>query len=74
MTDCPPGFYCPVGTAHYGSYPCLVGYYSDVPNLTSKDQCKLCPEGFRCNRQGMSNYNLGDNYCIDGYLCEPGAQ
>jgi hypothetical protein len=74
MQDCPSGFYCPAGTAYYGVNPCPVGYFNDLTNLASKDQCLTCANGFRCNRLGMTNYNLGDNACIDGYLCPAKTQ
>lgn len=67
--DCPEGFFCPAGTGHYGAYPCPIGYYNELKNKNNKDQCNKCPAKWRCNRKGMPSYNMGDNACVDGYIC-----
>ncbi len=59
---CAKGYYCPPRSSNNRQYPCVAGTYSDVTNLTSQDECKLCPEGYFC----MSG-------CAEPVGCPPGT-
>ena len=49
---CPPGHYCPVGTA--GPEPCPKGTYNNGTGLEAEADCTLCPAGQYCHQVGMS--------------------
>lgn len=65
---CPPGYYCPAGSAV--PVPCETGYYLDSPGATSKGSCIQCPLGKYCNGTGLDSPTAN---CSSGYYC-PGGQ
>lgn len=58
---CPPGYYCPQGSAE--GVPCPVGYYYSDKGAISKSDCKPC-------EAGMYNDLEGQGGC---YKCGPSA-
>ena len=53
---CPAGNYCPYGRNDSSiPIPCPVGTYSDVTENKSLRDCLICPLGFNCNVEGISN-------------------
>jgi hypothetical protein len=68
--DCPAGFYCPNGTQTARQYPCPVGTYSNTTNLESEDECRLCPEGFYCEAENITEPT---GLCTPGFYCVLGA-
>ncbi|KAL0973027.1 hypothetical protein UPYG_G00197910 [Umbra pygmaea] len=85
--QCPPGHFCPEGTA---ALPCPVGFYSNTTRNTRLSDCLLCPAGFVCTTRGLShpshlcpagsycphrhNSSLPASVtCTAGYMCPPGS-
>ena len=68
--DCLPGFYCPNGTESARQYPCPVGKYSNTSNLESGSECRLCPQGFYCEAENITQPTA---QCSPGYYCVLGA-
>lgn len=67
-TRCRQGSYCPEGTSYENQYPCPLGRYSDEINLTSADECLLCPERFACtDTLGTISATIVD--CEAGHYC-----
>lgn len=68
--DCLAGFYCPNGTETARQYPCPVGTYSNTTNLENVTECRLCPQGFYCEAENITE-PTGE--CSPGYYCVLGA-
>lgn len=84
-TDCPPGYYCVAGNSEpikcpSGAY-CPAGisepikcpkrtYYSGT-GAQDKNSCTVCPGGYLCTDEGISDYTLYP--CRVGYYCVLGA-
>lgn len=72
---CDEGFYCPAGTDL--PLPCPPGLYggdssvSNVHNLTSAEQCALCPEGRACAGYAVRGDQIVG--CEPGYYCQAGC-
>lgn len=49
---CPVGYYCEVGTST--PTPCPQGYFSNQERAISIDYCLICPPGFMCETEGLS--------------------
>ncbi|OAF66035.1 hypothetical protein A3Q56_06248, partial [Intoshia linei] len=64
--DCPPGYYCPIGTKFSNQYPCPKGTYSDLSNLKAKSECKDCTAGNCCTTLGSSSVG---GPCNAGFIC-----
>ncbi|KAM9299008.1 uncharacterized protein PAF06_016002 [Gastrophryne carolinensis] len=64
---CPPGFYCPVGTA--SPLPCDRGTYAPLSGGKSLDDCRPCPPGCFCNGTGKA---MWEGLCSPGYFCPSG--
>lgn len=43
------GYFCPAGTIEVDQFPCPPGSYSNSTNLTSADECDICPLGMYCD-------------------------
>ncbi len=67
---CPMGFNCPNGTETVRQFPCPVGTYSNSTHLESEAQCRLCPEGFYCEAENITEPT---GMCSAGYHCVLGA-
>ncbi|XP_030007195.1 multiple epidermal growth factor-like domains protein 11 [Sphaeramia orbicularis] len=66
---CPPGFFCPVGTAV--PKPCPKGTYSEQTGLVDESQCCSCSPGFYCSETGLSTVS---GPCLPGFYCLEGSQ
>ncbi|KAL0230075.1 hypothetical protein PCE1_003639 [Barthelona sp. PCE] len=65
---CPPGGYCPLGSAQ--SVSCPAGTYNNVSGARSEVDCFSCDPGYYCS--GTRNpYPTGP--CYAGYYCTGGA-
>ncbi|KAF7241231.1 Signal peptide, CUB and EGF-like domain-containing protein 3 [Varanus komodoensis] len=64
---CPPGFYCPKGTA--SPVPCAAGSINPHSGKWNATGCKLCPAGYFCSRPGKT---APEGPCSAGYYCPPG--
>ncbi len=62
---CPRGFYCPEGTA--SPKACPIGTYNPLEGSIDLSACLVCPQGYLCNKRGLSNFN---GVCPAGYYCE----
>ena len=71
-TRCQPGCYCPSGTSYSHQYPCPLGRYSDEINLTSADECLLCPERFACTST-VGTISATIVSCAPGHYCPTGT-
>lgn len=58
---CPPGFYCPEGTAQPLS--CENGTYMDH---AQGSECDICPEGYYCVHKDRAVPCLQGFYCPEG--------
>ena len=67
---CPPGYYCPNGTAFAFQYPCPPGTFSNVSGLSSSLECTLCLPGQFCAESGLVEPN---GPCYAGYVCDTGS-
>lgn len=65
---CPSGNYCPANSSN--PMPCPPGSYSNISQLSSINECKLCPPGLYCSAYGMTE---PAQECLAGYWCESGA-
>ena len=65
---CPQGYYCQAGL----KTPCPKDYYGDREGLKSEIECTLCPNGFDCQTEGISD--LTQHYCPAGYFCLEGQE
>ncbi|XP_053757201.1 zonadhesin-like isoform X9 [Panthera pardus] len=65
---CPPGHFCPVGTAV--PLPCPVGTFSDRMFLTMASECLSCPFGHFCGASGLT---APSGPCSPGYFCMEGV-
>ena len=86
-TDCPPGYYCEDGSTT--PTECLAGYYcpqgvqspTPCPVRTynpdtlqdSENSCIVCPGGYLCTAEGVSNYTEYECGQIGAY-CVAGAE
>lgn len=72
---CPPGFYCPPGTADYMDNPCPRGAYCTArPDKTTAivtPLFKLCPEG-KFNDRPYGRSEADCQLCAAGYYCQEG--
>ena len=60
---CPAGNYCPYGRNDSSiPVPCPVGTYSDVTENKSLQDCLICPLGFNCDAEGISNIQARVSY------------
>ena len=60
---CPAGNYCPYGRDDSSEpVPCPVGTYSDVTENKSLQDCLICPLGFNCDIEGISNIQARVRY------------
>jgi len=64
---CPPGFYCPAGSAL--PVPCLEGTFLAVEGAASRAECSLCTGGSHCNRSGLP---APSGQCAEGHFCQRG--
>ena len=84
---CDAGFYCPAGQSSKTAISCTVGHYcptgSPSPVLcesgtwqdeAQKSLCKVCPEGYFCNRNNgpITDYTL--HPCPNGFYCPNGTR
>uniref|UniRef100_A0A0G4HKZ7 Tyrosine-protein kinase ephrin type A/B receptor-like domain-containing protein n=1 Tax=Chromera velia CCMP2878 TaxID=1169474 RepID=A0A0G4HKZ7_9ALVE len=67
--DCPPGYYCPLGTASPVENPCPAGTYSNSYNLTASSECTQCPAGSFC----LAGSTAPSGSCAPGYYCPAGS-
>ena len=69
---CPPGYWCPKGTAGplSDANACKNGTYNPKPGGQSESACLLCPSGKYCGHKGLSQPSGG---CTPGYYCIGGA-
>lgn len=51
--ECPPGHYCPPGTAYRFSFPCSIGFYRNASSAISEMDCSVCIAGYYCNVKGL---------------------
>ncbi|XP_071958738.1 uncharacterized protein [Antedon mediterranea] len=58
---CPPGHYCPEGSAI--PLGCPAGHYTDIEN---QPLCTSCPAGYYCLQNSTS---FSENVCPAGYYC-----
>ncbi|XP_075046430.1 uncharacterized protein LOC142107145 [Mixophyes fleayi] len=64
---CPPGFYCPGGTA--SPVPCDSGTYAPLSGNKSPKDCQPCLSGHFCNGTGQV---IWQGLCSPGFFCPPG--
>jgi hypothetical protein len=67
---CPPGYYCPEGTAQYQHHPCPNGTYSKYTGNSAVDNCTRCDPGQVCAGASLTASN---GICDAGYFCRGGA-
>ena len=67
---CPPGSYCPEGTASYNDTKCPNGTYSNLTSLSSESECLACDPGLVCAGYGLLEPN---GICAAGYFCRGSA-
>ncbi|EDO39339.1 predicted protein, partial [Nematostella vectensis] len=65
---CPPGAYCPLGTAE--PIGCPNGTFSNVSQLESAGDCTLCSDGMYCEQ---SNLTSPTGPCAPGFYCKRGS-
>ena len=65
---CPPGHYCPSGSA--SPVQCPPGTNSSSTGLESASECGSCPAGYYCPHYGTVYATLK---CEAGYYCEKGT-
>ena len=65
---CPPGAYCPAGTAE--PLLCPPGTYNDAASSWRLAHCKLCPGGQYCSGYGLQEPGP---LCTAGYYCPEGT-
>ncbi|XP_023932215.1 multiple epidermal growth factor-like domains protein 11 [Lingula anatina] len=66
---CQAGFFCPEGTAMANETVCPAGTYTDRDNLTSADECDICPASFAC-LEGTGGFKLRPRPCSKGLLLQ----
>ena len=64
---CPMGHYCRGGSQY--PVPCPMGTFLNTTGNMDETDCEPCPEGFVCNRYGLT---LPVLHCSPGYYCPPG--
>ncbi|XP_047578777.1 sushi, von Willebrand factor type A, EGF and pentraxin domain-containing protein 1-like [Lutra lutra] len=69
--NCPPGYYCPLGTWSPTQHPCPRGTFREWPGARSAKDCRPCPAGQFCSDSG-SGKPFPDGLCSPGYYCPPG--
>ncbi|XP_032694159.1 neurogenic locus notch homolog protein 3-like [Lontra canadensis] len=69
--NCPPGYYCPLGTWSPTQHPCPRGTFREWPGACSAKDCRPCPAGQFCSDSG-SGKPFPDGLCSPGYYCPPG--
>ena len=69
---CPPGYYCPAGTAYPTQFPCPEGTYSDLYQRTVDTDCLKCPKGYACSN-ATNRYNNQMIKCAPGHYCPEGT-
>lgn len=73
-TECPEGHYCPgleyfqINAITYRAIPCPTGTYNDIKALTKVDDCKPCPLGKACEKEGIVDPSTLPD-CAAGYFC-----
>ena len=68
---CPPGYFCPEGTADYVHTPCSNGTYGNYSGLSAEENCTQCDPGKVCNGMALTEPN---GICAAGYFCRGGAK
>ena len=68
---CPPGFFCPAGTASPYENPCPPGTYNPSPGGTDSNACLLCTGGQSCSQYNLTEVDGG---CNPGHYCFLGAE
>lgn len=51
---CPPGYYCPAGTAQATDNPCPAGTFNNRTLLAAAAQCANCTGGGYCETPGLA--------------------
>ncbi|CAK8677709.1 unnamed protein product [Clavelina lepadiformis] len=74
-SSCSPGYYCPVGSSlpNNDSHACPAGTYTDEYNITSSDQCDICPVRYACY-EATGGTNRKPVQCAPGYFCPNGTE
>jgi hypothetical protein len=67
---CPPGSYCPTGTAYATQFLCPNGTVSNQTQLLSAGQCSPCPAGQYCATPGLQRPT---GPCAAGRYCSGGS-
>jgi len=67
---CPPGHYCPEGSASPTKAP--KGYFTPLSGMPSLESLYLCPPKHYCDQEGMVTYK--GNFCQAGYVCPAGSK
>jgi hypothetical protein len=72
---CSSGHFCPLGSGSPTANPCAPGTYSILTNLTSQDECTVCPASFYCDGGLPRLGSLADatGNCASGYYCPRGT-
>ena len=70
---CPKGFYCERLTSSYGRTPCRLGFYGNAEELKLSTECTPCTDKFYCPKVGMTDTDVPNFKCMDGYLCGSGS-
>ena len=71
-TLCDEGHYCPNGTVSSSQYPCPPGTYTGNRNLTSPEECTICPPGKSCGWATGLTVNIWLD-CKPGHFCPSGT-
>ena len=84
---CDAGYYCPSGQHSRTAFSCNGGYYCPTgsPNqvlcpsgkwqdLTQQYECKVCSEGYFCDRANGPITDVTSNPCPNGYFCPNGTR
>lgn len=67
---CPPGHYCPAGTAF--PFKCPIGKYNDAYNKIAASDCKSCDAGHYGETTGLT-VSTCTGKCAPGFRCDSGS-